>query len=183
MKVMITDGVEKVKGMAELKKLYNIPAAELSETWIDCKVELDQEKKHKKVEKNIETEKALDKYGNGKLELKTPSDAKIGTVVLSYDTNEGSTSRLQVIDEVKVIKGTFGYYHKSKDGIRFSEGDELLNKDIAYKNKQRAIEDRNKVVKGIDMEIQTLENKLIILRKQKYDSESKFNELEQVFDL
>ena len=188
MKVMITDGLEKVKGMAKLKKEYNLPAAELSELWIDCKVEMDQEKKSKKVEKNIETEKALDKYINEKLELKNPSDAKIGTVVSSYDTNEGfkievEPSRLQVIDEVKVIKGAFGYYHKSKDGIRFSEGDELLNKDIAYKNKQSVVVSRNKVIKEIDTEICTLENRLIILRKQKFDSESKFSELEQVFDL
>ena len=126
--------------MAKLKKEYNLPAAELSELWIDCKVELDQEKKHKKVEKNIETEKALDKYINEKIEFKNPSDVKIGTVVSSYDTNDGfkieaEPSRLQVIDDFNFIKGAFGYYHKSKDGIRFSEGDGLLNKDIAYKNK------------------------------------------------
>ena len=267
MKKMITNGVEKVKGMAELKKLYNLPAAELSETWIDCKVELDQEKKnkHKKVvveskceeisiedlnnaktriidyimdgksqdscmcliqdefklsinvaldlwnecmNKNnntesycglvehpeirrTETEKLMCEprpIGSEKLEFKNPSDEKIGTVTASYDINEGfkievKPAGLQVIDEVKVIKGTFGYYHKSKDGVRFSEGEELLNKDIVYRTKDEVIYSGNLSVDEINKNILILQEKIAALKNDRDVVMSKYDEFKQVFDL
>ena len=195
MKVMITDGLEKVKGMAKLKKEYNLPAAELSELWIDCKAELNQEKKLKNVEKNIETEKALDKYINEKLEFKDQSDTKIGTVTASYDTDKGFKIEvepvgLQVVDEVKVVKGKFGYYHKSKDGIRFSNDEKLINDDVAYKNKDEVKNKRNELineyldrVKVLNKQLEEINRQLEYANKANETMNHHFDEIEQVFDL
>ena len=188
MKKMIGEGVEKVKGMAILKKEYNLPAAELSELWIDCKVELDQDKKLKKVEKNIETEKALDKYINEKLELKNPSDAKIGTVVSSYYTNEGFKIEvepvgLQVIDEVKVVKGKFGYYHKSKDGIRFSNGEKLINDNVTYKSKEDLASKSNENIEDMNSNINKLKDELSKAENKLQAYMDRVNEINQVFDI
>ena len=48
---MIENGVTKVKGMAELKKEYNFPAAELSDMWVECKENLSTGSKKKGEEK------------------------------------------------------------------------------------------------------------------------------------
>lgn len=187
MKVMIHGKVEKVKGMAVLKKEYNLPAAELSELWIDCKVELDQEKKLNKKEDHTD-----------QLKWKNPSNAKIIASVKSAEftedgakiTVEKPATKLEIVDEVKVIKGQFGYYHKSKDGIRFSNDEKLINDDIIYENKKRVEEGFNKTTniyldetKALNKRIAELNENLKILNESYKTTANKFDELEQVFDL
>ena len=150
MKKMIGEGVEKVKGMAILKKEYNLPAAELSELWIDCKVELDQNRKGKKIGVAIDPEKV---------------------------------NSLEIVNEVKVIKGQFGYYHKSKDGVRFSEGEKLINTDIAYKNMDEVEVASYKVFTDFNTEILALEEKLESIKKQRDLTDVKFKEIKQVFEM
>lgn len=67
----INEGLSKVKCMAKLKKLYSLPAAELSDLWVACNAELDKEKKkpestHK--ENNLQVVKVT-KEINGKFGL------------------------------------------------------------------------------------------------------------------
>lgn len=156
---MISEGSTKVKSMAVLKKEYGLPAAELSDMWLQCKIE--------------RTEDKYDKIVNGS---KT-DDVEV-------------TNSLEIVDEVKVIKGTFGFYHKSIDGLRFSNGEKLVNGDIAYKSKEEVINKKDEWTKeyldrveSLNKQIEELNNELKMTNKSYETMNSHFNEIEQVFDM
>lgn len=235
MKGLINDGIEKIKGMAMLKKKYNLPGAELSELWIDCKVELDQEKKLKKIGMNDQEKKYVKDQNKALIDFEREKlmceprpiienidlakkrlvelikndkskDECIRIINEEYKLTGNRTSdlwdellkenfsnknnNLQVIDEVKVIKGQFGYYHKSKEGIRFSNGENLMNDNITYSTKDEAMNKRNELtneyldaVKIINKQIEEFNKQLENANKAHETMNNRFDELEQVFDL
>ena len=92
-------------------------------------------------------------------------------------------SCLEIVETTKVIKGRFGYYHISKDGLRFSTDIQLINDDIAYKTKDEVIDSWHDVSRDIENDITIMENKLESLKKDKDIAISKFKELEAAFDM
>jgi hypothetical protein len=151
----IENGITKIKCMAALKKEFNLPGAELSEMWVEC-------------------EKSMSKL----IDEGLPSPE-----IITTGPNNSIRDSLKVIDHLKIIKGEFGYYHVSNDGVRFSNDIKLVNDDVAFKNKQRVIEEHYHAVNDINKDIMILEEKLVLLNKDKDLINAKFAEFEQSFDM
>lgn len=207
----ISEGITKVKAMAILKKEFNFPAIELSDMWVECKDELKVDVNDSEVKK-INTEmvssdtlnKAREhmehyiKSGNSQANciLWVRADFNLEDNIIIDLWNEcikqaESTHRpitdveneLEVVEITKVVKGRFGYYHVSKDGLRFSTDAQLVNYDIAYKTKDEVIDSWYAVSRDIENDIIIMEKKLESLKKDKDIAFSKFKELEKAFDM
>ena len=204
MKKEIEGGITKVKCMAWLKKEYKLPAAELSDMWVQCKIELDQNKYDGMIMGNT-----LDKAREHMLEYVSKGESKLSCVGMIKNEFKFSLKEiedlydqcikqaesvvtgpidsirdgLKVIDQVKVIEGKYGCYYISREGLRFSNDIKLVNEDIAYKTKEEVLKIKTNEMEIYNARINKINDELRILNEERELFMNKFNELEAVFDM
>lgn len=191
----ITNGMSKAAGIKALKKEFDIPNAVLSDCWVEVKTAEEESKKDTLTcNHNSGSVPIVVLDGPGSvIECTARPELTINENGIASDTDCDSVSlknNLEVVEEIKVIKGKYGYYHKSSDGIRFSSDRELLNHDIAYKDKEELMTTRDKLineyldeVKLINKQIEELNNKLALTNKSYETMNNHFDEMEQVFNM
>ena len=151
-KILMKDGIQKAQGLRLLRNEFNLPNAQLSDLWIESKVELS---KHPEKADNL-------------LPVKTKGNDK-----------------LKVVSVVATVRGEYGTYYKSDDGVKI-EG----SPDISYKAKDDivnkrlvTIEDGNKQITMLTQQIEELKAKLAQSKKDQAEKVARLKEIECVFNL
>lgn len=108
-------------------------------------------------------------------------DGQFDNVIMEY-TNR-IQDNLKVVDHLKIVKGKYGHYHISNDGVRFSSDLKLVNDDIAYETKDEVLHAKTNMVNDINKDIMILEEKLESLKRDRDTVIDKYLEFERVFDM
>lgn len=152
MKKHIKKGDQKAKCIKEFNEVYDLPLAVLSDLWIESKVEL---------------------KGAGE----TIRDAK-----KKEDKKVKKDSGLEVVKVIEEIKGRYGTYVKSSDGVKI--GDKLYNdKQLVTTEKDALAEKYKSRLDSIRREIALLNNELTEIETLGMKEIEKYTEIESVFDL
>lgn len=200
----INDGISKVKCMAWCKKEFKLPAAELSDMWVKCKGEITSEMckaieniTSPEIDINLLAKEHMLEY----ISKGETKEACIGMIKneFKFEISEildlwskcmkqpepinSIKNNLKVISEVKVIKGQFGYYHKSSDGLRFSNDIKLVNNDIIYSSKDEVVNKRIDEMEVYNTRINKINEDLKRLNDEREYKMNTYSELEQVFDM
>ena len=205
----INGKMEKSKGLKLLKNEFNIPYAELSDIWLECKSEKFPEyeschevtkkkvsvdvvenkeiekpkervpvKKHKVAKITAKERVPVEKIKSKEIEEKKPIE--------KYDTIQNYD--LQVIKTLKKIKGKYGTYLRSEDGVEMKE--KLYpNAKMVEKEKFQILEKNITKIKSTKDKMEKLKNTLQDLKDTLEDleynnniDEKKYDELIKVFD-
>lgn len=191
-KKYISGKIDKARGLKLLRNEFNLPFAELSDLWIECKEVSNTKKvivpKEMVAEKNIKP-KEIEKKVSG-LEVKEVEKDKIkpvcnvGVVNMKSNDIEKPTTKngLRIINITTEIEGKYGTYIKNKDGITI-DGKLYSDKYMVKKTQQIASSAHNVKMNCIKERIKALEKELENIRTLEHNERDKFEEIESVFNL
>jgi hypothetical protein len=205
-KKFISEKKDKAKGISIIKKEFDLPNAEISDLWIICRAEINNDQRAVKSlekinNKNIKSKEIIeedimigdDMPGKIVIEYKEPNvmtinDSEIGnsdsglTVKTIPEKTQNKKSKLKVISEYKEIKGEYGKYIKDLDGVKI--GDKCYS-DVSIINAENDALTNVYLdkVKEINRQIAYLNNDLKKCNDLYEVGCKKFDELREVFEL
>ena len=165
-----------------LRNEFNLPFAELSDLWIECK-EVSNTKKVKVPKEMVAEEsikpKEIEKRVSGS-EIKESTHIKVDPK--SHITEPITKKSLRIINVTTEIEGEYGTYIKNKDGITI-DGKLYSDKYMVKKTQQIASSAHNVKMNCIKERIKALEKELEKIRILEHNERDKFEEIESVFNL
>jgi hypothetical protein len=173
--------MDKARGLNLLKHEFNLPYAELSDLWLECK----NESCVKSVDKDTTVENPIN------LEIKVDKeivDSIKGINIKEKEPEMAITTvpekkiSLKIVNIITEVEGEYGKYVKNSDGVRF--GDKLYS-DIDEVKKERTVlaAEYNNKMNGIKAKIAALNIELKEIQDLGMKEIEKFTEIESVFNL
>lgn len=168
---LILGKMPKSKGLKRLRNEFNVPYAELSDIWIECKDETNKNDKTVIMKAKVDDIKS--------------KDASIKDLIIepkTIETKPSTNSKLKLICTVHQIQGKYGLYVVSKqNGLHVN--------DKAYDSITDMMEDRNNFDKeyakrrdDLLKRIEELNNEINMINKAHETEMEKYDEIKEVFE-
>ena len=173
-KKYIDGKIDKARGLKLLRNEFNLPFAELSDLWIECKETKKPKEKHKqhqvsenKVNKKSETivAKEIEKGDDNKIIDNSKKNLKIVKVTVTTE-----------------IEGKYGTYIKT-NGYVYTKDIKYSSKDIVQQEKTKIINEYNTKITDIKAKIEELNKQLKENQELGAKDIEKLTEIELVFDM
>lgn len=173
-KDFMTKKVEKAKALNKLKNEFNLPYAELSDLWLECK-------SSKYVKPYDQTSKTIDAMACGLIREPIVKNKHLSKVPASEVIIEPiKNSSLKVINTITEIQGEFGTYIKSNDGVKV--GEMLYRNTEEVNNTKNIISSKYKTIMDeIQERIKDLQLALESNKELEIKENDRFAEIESVF--
>lgn len=198
----ISEKKDKAKGISLIKKEFNLPNAEISDLWIICRAELNNDSKVVKTlekinNKNTKSKEVIEEnimirneieakiiVEEDKSKVMVMNDKVIGdpSAGVNINTNPVKKAKLKVISEYKEIEGEYGKYIKSSDGVKINDKQYHDVSEVNLENDALTNVYLDKI-KEINRQIAYLNNDLKKCNELHEIGCKKFDELRDVFDL
>jgi hypothetical protein len=167
-RAFIKGKMDKARGLKMLKHEFNLPNAELSDLWLECKNEI--------------CVKSTDKIpGNEDIKYSISEEEKTTDQKVEPLKTEKKIS-LKVIRVTTEVQGEYGTYVKNNDGVKI--GDNLYSDlDAVKKEKIMMMNEFNTKMDNIKDRIRVLNDELKSIQDLGMKEIEKFTEIESVFGI
>jgi uncharacterized protein YoxC len=172
--------MDKARGLKLLKKEFNLPNAELSDLWLECK-NVSCDRNMDKVPENTNdrpTDEDVVKFGNDVL----------GTNIATKEAENVEITQIEKKNSLKVIRvtteveGEYGTYIKTVDGVKIN--DRLYSDiDMVKKEKIKLAAEYNTKIDSVMEKIRALNAEMKEIQDIGMKEIERFTEIESVFGL
>lgn len=170
-KEIMAENKDKAKGLKKLRSEFNLPQAELSDMWAECKTEGVSNPHTPKKVKEVAADKEEKKIEVVNTKVKNVDSAKME-----------QKPALKIVNTIQEIQGTYNTYIKSSTGVRI--GDKYYNDKSIVEEERQAIERRMEAKReDLRKQIEKLSKELGDITVNQRLEFAKYEELEAVFDM
>jgi hypothetical protein len=166
--------MDKARGLKLLKNEYNLPFAELSDLWLECK--------------NSDCAREIDKVpvNTTPLEFYYKKIEDMGVAIVAKEPEKivapDRKNSLKVVKVTTEVEGEYGIYIKNNDGVKIN-GQLYSDIDAVKKEKVTLAAEYNTKMDGIREKIKALNDELKAIQDAGMKEIEKFTEIESVFGL
>jgi len=172
--------VAKAKGLKLLKNEFNLPFAELSDLWLECK-NMEYRKETDRVPENVGPI-VVNPIINKEVVVEEKKMENINEKEAGKTVGPEKKISLKVIRVTTEVEGEYGTYIKNADGVKI--GDRLYSdKDMVMKEKVKLAAEYNTKIDGVKAKIEALKTSLKEIQEIGMKEIEKFTEIESVFDI
>jgi hypothetical protein len=172
--------MDKARGLKLLKKEFNLPNAELSDLWLECK-NVSCDRNMDKVPENTNdrpTDEDVVKFGNDVLGINIATKESENVEITQIEKKNS----LKVIRVTTEVEGEYGTYIKTVDGVKIN--DRLYSDiDMVKKEKIKLAAEYNTKIDSVMEKIRALNAEMKEIQDIGMKEIERFTEIESVFGL